>query len=497
MKASVHLACALLFFSPAAQGQEQIGLRSGNFAGLNGWALNPSAHTSSPYNWEIGLLEGAFYFDNNYAFLRNTHLAELLRRRDDLNIVHGPDYDKETPPPPGSIMADYYEDGRKRYANGIAALGGPAFFVRLNEQHAIGMFTRARVFASGRGVANAFSYYRYFERPFFETFEVDPFKMSIAAWGELGLNYLFQTPVSNGKLGIGISARYLQGWEGIYLNNRSTFQLAKLPGDTLSGGPIQFEYAHTYSNLQPENRRVTPNGAGAALDIGLTWIIGEENDYDWRLGFSILDIGRLQFNRNARLHRVNTTDVSTIGFNDYDDFIMPQELEPMLELFSTQTLGTAPASEAGARFGVWLPGAISVQADRKLGGGFFLHALVVQGIPMGGAAMWRGGLAALTPRFESRWLELALPLSLHHGNRPQIGLSGRLGPLSLGTDRLGSIFTRSNLDGADFYFALKIQPFRIQANSSDKDPRQSGGLRGLKAARVKAGNGSTKCYKFR
>ncbi len=496
MRATAYLFIAFLLFSVTVLAQEQLGLRTGNFSGLNGLAINPAAHLTTPFNWEIGLSEGAFFFDNNYTFLRNTSLLGLARPPKELNFAFGPDHDNENPPPQGSVVLDFYDDGRKRYAQGLVSVMGPAFYVRLNGQHTLGLFSRARAFASGRGLVNAFSYYRYFNRPFFEPFQVDAFKTNIAAWGELGLNYMYQTEVSNGTIGFGISMRYLQPWEGIYFNNKEVFPLAKLPGDSLSGGPIQFEYAHTYSNLQPSDRRIASNGMGAAIDMGITYVIGDVSDYSWRLGFSVLDIGRLHFNTNARMHKVNTTGESVIGFDDYDDFVMPDQLESMLELFSAQVLGDPSASTVSGRFGMWLPGAVSIQADRNFGGGFYLSGLIVQGIPLGGAAMWRSGLIALTPRFERRWMEFALPVSLYHGNRMQVGISGRLGPLTLGTDRLGGIFTGTNLSGADFYFALKINPFRIQSTASDKDPRRGGGARALRAARVKVGAGEVKCYKF-
>lgn len=498
MKSSRTFVFFLFLSGFSLQAQEQLGLRTGNFAGINGWFLNPSAHTSTPFNWDINLAEGLFFFDNNYTFLQNTRLTDLAKKPSQLNFAFGPDYDKETPPPAGSIVQDFYADGRRRYAAGTAGLVGPAFYVRLGEQHAVGLFTRARFHASGFGVSNPLSYYQYFDRPFYETFETKPFKMALATWGELGINYLYQTPTANGKMGIGISARYLQGYEGIFFNNVSTINLAKLPGDSLAGTPVHFEYGHTNSNLSPDNRRPVRNGSGVAFDIGATWLIGEETDYTWRIGFSILDIGRLQFNNNARLHEVKADTERIIGFEAYDDFQMPEQLEGMLELFSLQTLGTATASQKDNRFGIWLPGAVSLQVDRNLGRGFFLNAMTVLGVPLGRNRMARGNLVALTPRFESRWVEFAMPVSLYHGNRMQVGLAGRVGFLTLGTDRIGSMVTRSDFNGTDFYFALKIQPFRKQTASADgKDPRRGSGARNMRAARAPVKNGEPKCYKFR
>jgi hypothetical protein len=498
MKSSRTLVFFLLLSGFSLQAQEQLGLRTGNFAGVNGWFLNPSSHTSTPFNWDINLAEGAFFFDNNYTFLQNTRLTDLAKKPSRLNFAFGPDFDKETPPPAGSIVQDFYDDGKRRYGAVAANLAGPAFYVRLGEQHAVGLFTRARFHASGFGVSSEISYYQYFNRPFFEPFETKPFKMALATWSELGINYLYQTPTANGKLGIGISARYLQGYEGIFFNNVNSINLAKLPGDSLAGTSVHFEYGHTNSNLSSDNRRPTRNGTGVAFDLGATWLIGDEADYTWRIGFSILDIGRLQFNNNARLHEVNVNAERIIGFDDYNDFAMPDQLEGLLEQFSVHTLGAGAASLKDNRFGMWLPGAVSLHVDRNLGQGFFLNGMVIQGVPLGRNRMARGSLVALTPRFESRWVEFAMPVSFYHGNRMQLGLAGRVGFLTLGTDRIGSIFTRSDFNGTDFYFALKIQPFRTQETSADgKDPRRSSGARNMRAARASVKGAGQKCYKFR
>lgn len=483
MKLVTTLSLTLLLSICHLHAQEQTGLRTGNFAGINGWTLNPSSHTTTPFNWELNLLESAFSFDNNYAFLTNTGLAHLLANRNQAEFVFGPDYDKETPPPAGSIVLDFYTDARKRYAQGLAAVMGPGLYVRVGQKHALGAFVRGRTFASAHGLVNAFSYYDYYNRPFEVPFNVKPFSINMAAWNEWGLNYLFRTETATGTLGIGVSARLLQGYEGIYLNSKKNFPLAKLPGDTLSGGPIEFEYAHTRTNLSGNDIALSPNGGGAAFDIGLTYVVGEGADYSWRFGFSILDVGQLQFKRNARLHRAAPGTTSLVGFDQYDDFVMPRDYENMLSRFGQDVLGNSDAPLVGDRFSMWLPAAVSIQIDRHFGSGFYLNAVFVQGIPMGDAAMWRGGLLSLTPRFEKRWIELALPVSLFHGNRFQVGVAGRIGGLTVGSDRIAGILAGSKWSGADVYMALKIQPFK----SRNTDTASS-----LK----KKGNGDVRCYRF-
>ena len=70
-----------------------------------------------------------------------------------------------------------------------------------------------------------------------------------------------------------------------------------------------------------------------------------------------------------------------------------------------------------------------------------------------------------------------------------IGVAARLGFLYLGTDNLGSFFTKEKLTGADFYVGLKINAFSFGS-------REGSGLRKSSGSRGRQKRGKIKCYDF-
>lgn len=473
----------------AASAQEQLGLRVHTYAGINGALLNPAAPATSPFAWDINLAEGAFFFSNNYAFIRDTRALDLLKARDNAEFFSAPDFADDAELPANGFLVDYYDDGRKQYANALSSVTGPSFFFRIGESHTVGLITRARFMATGNGVSDNLSYFIYEDRPFLETFVVEPFRMGMMGWSEFGLNYTYAAETGYGKLAVGATLRYLQGYEAAYLRSREAFDLTKLPGRTLSGTPIDFAAGYSNGLFTGEDYELVRNGRGFAADLGATYAIGEEEGaYDWKIGVALLDLGGIRF--NGAKHRVQTLDVRSVTAADYDDIQNPEDLEEKLRVFSFQTLSDSSASLQGNAFTMSLPTAFSLQLDRAFSEKFAVNATYVQGIPFGESGVQRGALLALTPHFGNRWFGAALPVSLYNWQQLRLGVSLRLAFFTIGSDKIGSIFSRRDFSGTDFYFAIKVNPFKIR--SSEKGHKK-GFSRG-NGKRMKAGNGKVQCY---
>jgi len=466
--------------------QEQLGLRTHPYAGINAALLNPAAPASSPFSWDVNLLEGAYFMENNYAFLRNTRLGDLLKADAETEFFSVPDLPEDANLPEGSILVDFYSGARKRFAQINSSVMGPSFFFRIGEAHTLGIITRARAMATGNGVSGNLSYFIYDERPFFEPFTVEPFSLGIMAWSELGLNYTYTLPTASGYLSIGATMRYLQGYEGAYLRSHQAFELTKLPGESLSGEPFDFELGYTDGLLENDDYALQKQGNGFAADLGFTYTIGEEvSAYDWKIGFSLLDIGGIRF-RNAAQHRVQTIDVRSVRNADYTGIQDAADLNDKIRLFSAQTLSDSAASFQGDAFTMSLPTAFSLQLDRTISDKFSVNATYVQGIPLTTGRVQRGALLALTPQFGNRWFGAAVPVSLYNWQQLRLGLSLRIAFLTIGSDKIGSIFSRRDFSGTDVYFAIKVNPFKLRSGDSGYSRR--GGKR------MRAGNSKVKCY---
>jgi hypothetical protein len=88
----IMLSCALF-------AQEQWGLRLSSYGGINSTLINPAYHSSTPFSWDVNLVEGAAHFTNNYAYLQQTNLRTILQNRDDLNIDLAENFTEGAVPP--------------------------------------------------------------------------------------------------------------------------------------------------------------------------------------------------------------------------------------------------------------------------------------------------------------------------------------------------------------------------------------------------------------
>ncbi len=478
----------LLLFVSSLSAQHQLGLRTENAAGINGVALNPAAPLLTPFPWQINLLEGSFFFENNYAYFEGIRLGDLLQETEDLEVVYAP-YQEE---PDGSgertFVFDIYTHNNDRFAALATSAMGPSFFVRIGGAFSLGVVARARTGFRVAGVAPALSYDQLERLENFDRLSVAPLRFAALGWTEAGLNLGYRCSLNNGgALHIGITAKALQGYESVYIENESPLDLTVFPGDSLLAASFDVRAGYTTTLEAAAEYSPQNNGSGVGFDLGVIYTDAPEGEspYRWRLGVSLLDLGSLRFDRNAQAYRFRSELQASLTRAPYDEIQGVENVDSLLQILSDQALGDPQVARAGTSFDLWLPAALSVQVDRALGSSFFMNATLVHGLPLGENRLSRGALLAVTPRWETKWLGASLPISLYEWNRLRVGAGLRLGFVYLGTDKLGSLLLRQRFSGADFYFALRFQPWW---------EKRSGG--GKKRSGRRGRRGNVKCYEF-
>jgi hypothetical protein len=103
-----------------------------------------------------------------------------------------------------------------------------------------------------------------------------------------------------------------------------------------------------------------------------------------------------------------------------------------------------------------LPTALIINADYKFKESFYLAAAIIAPVRWINPQLRRPVNLAVIPRYETRYLEVNIPVSLYDWNHPRIGLSIRIHDLTIGTDRLGGYFANHDFTGMDIYFSYKI-----------------------------------------
>lgn len=444
-----------LLFSSQIQGQEQLGMRLGSYSGVYGLALNPANASSNGAGLTISLGGASFFADNNYFFWQNTGMTQLLGANSEVRFVSAPTWE-EGAYPPNALVADYFDNDRARYGALMAGIEGPGALLRLESGHTFGITSRIRVAAGGKNLPTVFSYYPYTAQPLFEPLAVPKFSMALVSWAEVGLHYNYSYLTSTGRASVGVNLRYLMPFEGAYFENRAPMDYTKLPNDTIAGRPADLGYGFTASNLgRPYKLQV--NGWGFGFDLGYHQVFeGYDGEDRWQFGMALIDLGYLSYQQNTDVRRVlSNTEVKLPGEN-YSFISSPEDFPEVVEQFNQDLIGNPDGTRKSSQMGLWLPTGITFQAAFQPLRGFMIHALWVQDIPSSALRTPRGNLLAIVPRFEHRWFEVALPLSLYNYTRPQIGVSARVGVLTVGSDRLLSWVQRPVFSGTDVYFGLQV-----------------------------------------
>jgi len=259
--------------------------------------------------------------------------------------------------------------------------------------------------------------------------------------------------------------------------NDSTVNIKNL--DAEMGLAMPINYNSNTANLNP-----LVKGGGFGFDFGITYqrlsryhqdqyfnslCAQQYEDYIYRIGVSLVDIGRIKFKNNSTKMIIDNKssywdNVTSMPFSTIGNF---------LDTVSYKFYGDKTSGYAGNSFNLWLPSALSVQFDYHLKKYWYVNATFIYGFPMAKGSIVRPAELSVTPRYETSLFEVSLPVSLYDWTLPRVGLSLRVYGITVGTDKLGGFFSYNNFTGLDFYFSMKL--FFSKGNCRIRGPVQCGG----------------------
>lgn len=466
----------LLFASTLLCAQNQLGLRMETYAGISSVAHNPAAMSSFPLRWDLNIIEGYGSGFTNYGYFEDTRLMPILDGLQNGSFSLADQWNQETTPAADDLIIDFPTGARRRYAQLSAGVMGPAFQYNFSDRHSIGFSTRLRVFGGTRTIPAALNYPNYYNAPFFEDLRVTPFHGSFLAVQQYGLHYAYRLPMDDGALAFGVSLHNLVGNEGMYVDNRRAYNLQKVPGDSILTSGIDLEYGYTLpveTDYRPEAK-----GRGFAVDLGVQYTSsdGPDEPHRWRVGASIMDLGAVQFRETAQQYRIQTDDqVRFIGADSYSRFEELTELSELNRVLSHELFGDSLTTLSGNEFSILMPAAFSLQGDVGLTSWAYLGGFWRQSLTFSGRTGHQANVLAIVPRVEHRWFSVSLPVSWVEYDQLNVGLAARLGFVVIGSDHLSVLLTEQNVRGADFYAAVKVNPFRLLGNQTSAKHKKRGG----------------------
>lgn len=443
-------------------------MRLERYAGIYSAGINPAHTAFTPHNWEVSLFNADLFFENSYAFLRNTSLQNALRNTD--RIVSVADSSAENPPVRDAIWQDFADGSRKMHFVTQTRVAGPAFSFRFGENNVVGLTTAFRTNVSSYRIPEILAYQTVADLPRNQALNIPPVGIAGMAWGEIGLHYSRLEELGDVQMAWGISPKLLLGYEGFFTRVQSNFDYTQRLGDTVAFGSAKWDYAFTSGNLtdNSDNVKLRRQGSGFAMDLGVSWAMpdGEEEEgYRWRAGVSLIDVGFMRFGKNAQRHHIEFDTLMNISDADFPPRNNANEV---LGDVSRAFLGDSAASLQKRSFGMGLPTALSAQFDVKVAPMVYVSGLLVQRVPLSQYSIKRPSTLAVVPRFEHRWFSVSLPLVVDDWRTFRAGAAIRLAWLYIGTDNLGSFRTKNKLSGTDFYVGFKINGFNLNFQKKEK-----------------------------
>jgi hypothetical protein len=444
-----------------AQGQEMWGAAHSNFAGQMGIDLNPASIADATYKWELHLLSADVALVNNYMYLARN--SRLIRKG-----ARGESVEKDK-------FTDRYTPRPDKSGYGSAFLKIPGF-IWSGKRFAVGVHASNRTELSVRNMPYHLA--KYLKQGFDydpqqdNLYEVDNMRAGFLNWHQFGITgaaVVYNAPEA--FITAGITVNNLYALDGLFIRLNQARYI--VPADTLlvvENMNAEYGYALPRTNDPEPSEYFDKRGGGTSVTLGVQYFRNrndayfdpckrgrDDKPYTYRAGLSLIDFGYINFTKDARTFLFNDRNtlwygIDTTSFNGilYTDSVL-----------STQFYGGSRASRDGIGFRMWLPSAVSTQFDYAISGRYFVNLTLIQRVPIGPYGLRRSNQIAITPRFETRKLEVSMPVSVYDFFRPRIGFAVRYGAFTLGSDMISPFLGLTDSYGANLFFGISIRNFTM------------------------------------
>lgn len=487
----VYISFLSLLLPLSSNAQQWLGISGSNYAGTNSLYTNPANIADSRYKVYVNLLGNDLFLTNNFTkwdapysvfqLMTNTVPSEH-RNPITQNILYKDDY-----------LAPNLNSGKK-HMHVLDELRGPSVMINLNDRNAVGLLTRIRTGVNFTGMESQFAE---FIRTGIknEALENQLVSMRETAFNtnsfiEIGFTY-GQELMNEGEdyLKFGVTVKRLVGlYSAHLLVNNANYNITENPTNPderlLQVNNIIAQYGYTQSGAY-ENARFSPNwllgndsaGSGWGFDIGFIYeyrpdfkkyayrkkgeakLDPSKNKYKYRFGVSLNDIGGLKY---ANPNYVNNWHINATNqvFNSADYKEKIKDFNDAFDRLNTSL--NLNDAQAKTLFNSSLPTSLNINLDYHYKNNIYINSVWNQSLRSNNSIGIKSpSLLAITPRYETKWIDLALPLVLlDNYSTFAFGLSARVGPVFIGTDNMGGILNIGKPRGLDFYFGASIPVFR-------------------------------------
>lgn len=455
--------------------QEMWGVVNGNYAGALSAQINPGSMVGSKLFQDIQVGSVDLFFQNNYLFIpkEDYRFLNYLSSNSDL-----PTYGED------EMLFDRRPDWdhKRKQIDQSFRMNGPSVMLAQDHQ-AFSLYSSVRSMTSAWRLPYHLANFIYEDLWYSPQHDIEysgkNFSTVQLTWAELGIGYariLNENSLNRWTAGITVSR--VMGYAGAYLYGHSIAYLVRDESDTADvnltanihnfNGNIGFSLPIDYDDNDFSSPGGLFRGGGFSTSLGVTYLKLIKNpsklrykhrceqpyeDYRYRMGISLLDLGWITFRENAQEHLFEDVHhyweyINNTEFHSLNSF--------MRELSARFYDGDSTRSLVDDRITVFLPTALSAQLDYHFRKKWYVNSTVIIPVMYSIAQVYRPPQVVVTGRYETDDLEISLPVSLYYFTRPRLGLSARFRSFTVGTDHLGGFFHVSDFTGINFYFVIKI-----------------------------------------
>ena len=457
------------------QGQNYQAIHGSPYAGSLAIYNNPASGIHSHYNWDVTIF-GAQSKSSSNGFSSTKPLISL----------------------PQANM--YMSNGNKpRYVHLSQDLHLLNARLKLNQRTAVAFGFNARNYAHVKSKAfkfydtiSSFNSFLQFNRP-------APSITGRAVqntWAEIYGSYSqIIRNTSLDQLSAGLTLKAIRGVSGVYVQvERLRFAETSQPGSpsrfvvTDPGG--RYGYSSNYDRLSENNSSnknvnefLNYTQGSFGVDIGVEYMLkndyapqydDEQNlEYNWKIGVSILDIGRNYFKHGRYSREFNgaLTDVNEEQLEN--KFSSPADISDFYDSLQTvvQQLQTR-----GPDFHIGQPTRLVINVDKPVVDNFSVNGeLSINFFSSQSTNHLHTrelNLFTVTPRWETSMLGVYLPIQLNTQGQLWVGSAFKAGALVMGIHDWRWLFNKNQVVNGGAYIALVVRNFA--SSSSEKTKRIKG-----------------------
>jgi outer membrane protein OmpA-like peptidoglycan-associated protein len=407
------------------------GYRTGNYTGVNGVVFNPANIADNRFKWDVNVFAINGFVGTNQSGLRfkditRTYNADSLQSK----LLRGNDH----------LNSLSYVD-----------VLGPSVMFSLTPKTSFALTTRSRVFANGSdingnlasavldgGTTSAGVPFTFSNNTMVHT----------TGWTDLGVSVgqVFSNKGSNHFFKGGITLKYIAGTADSYLSTTGFSGTVNGPGSTyLTATTGTLRLNTTAANFSDYKFKdfFKFNGHGFGGDIGFVYewrptadysqYVTDrfDNKYKLKIAASLLDVGRIRFDRSsnqAANYTVNIPPAGSFALSQFED----KSVKDYKDILDESPFFTG--TSVGSSYRVDLPTTIHAEIDYMIGKGFALHAAGQFNTNKTGTLdLYYYDAYSLTPRWENSMFSVELPLSYNELTQFNAGVAFRAGPFFVGS----------------------------------------------------------------